>query len=509
MAMIPQPAWQFSNPNGKVMAFAKAYFYLKNSTTPVLVYEDAECTIPHPIPVVADDQGLFPAMHALDYALIRVKVVAAEGDPDNPLIDADLDYSGAVVRQNGPEAISRPLTAKVMQEFVSILDYCSPTKTGLQNSAGLNRALAGGRTVHLAGAGGVDFEFGATINVVKGSAIIDPARNGRCRFVHGAGNFPLLNILDFTTLEGFSINGLQNEGATFKHNVSSEDIIETRINDMLVDQSALLYQDSGTFHQRRTYFSNVKAVRHRGPGYVMTRGYAFIWIDQLCLVEYIGSVSPNHTALKYDGAGLGNAAGGLFCGLQTGGTAGVAGTTSDQIGFDIQNASAVYIQGARADTMGGKGMDVNNSNNIHFEAFGAALNYGEQLHIHNSQYIFGVGTIQLRGARENGGPADKAALLINGANRYMHFAGVDTYEATGYGADITDNADGIFLGRHLSINNLKRGLITRGATGVVDVAGGRMRGNVEGNIDLASSHHTVQYVFASDGKGTYQGPTVQ
>lgn len=90
MPLIRAPQLQYVDTEGVPWRFAKAYFSLTGTTTPVEMYQDEEFTIPHADPVVADALGLFPPIH-FDPALglIRCRIITETGDLDNPPIDAD------------------------------------------------------------------------------------------------------------------------------------------------------------------------------------------------------------------------------------------------------------------------------------------------------------------------------------------------------------------------------------------------------------------------------------
>lgn len=63
---------------GAFAAGGLAYFYTDNSTTPLVVYEDAALTIPRTWPVVADNTGVFPPVY-IPYVTYRRRVTTADG----------------------------------------------------------------------------------------------------------------------------------------------------------------------------------------------------------------------------------------------------------------------------------------------------------------------------------------------------------------------------------------------------------------------------------------------
>ena len=85
--VVPAP---IITPNGNVAAGASIYFYTDNSTTPLIVYQDAALTIPHAWPVTASAVGVFPPIY-VPYVTYRRRIQAADGslisdagDIDNP-----------------------------------------------------------------------------------------------------------------------------------------------------------------------------------------------------------------------------------------------------------------------------------------------------------------------------------------------------------------------------------------------------------------------------------------
>src|SRR5690606_6608741 len=63
--------------NGEPVPGAQARFYATGTTTPVTVYSDRAETTPHPVPLVADAEGVFPAVFRSGRTL---KVVVTDAD---------------------------------------------------------------------------------------------------------------------------------------------------------------------------------------------------------------------------------------------------------------------------------------------------------------------------------------------------------------------------------------------------------------------------------------------
>lgn len=420
-----------------------------------------------------------------------------------------LDASGATtaapnnIPYQATDGLLRSLGAKAGQEQRSIFDFASTSRTGAQNSAGLSAALASGKLVHTDGAGGLSFPINGPITLSPGAALIDPTGNSQAKIVCEAGNYSIFQRQGaYTTIQGIGIDAtLNTAGAVFEHQISG-DMVETRVSDVLIEGAYQIWKETFSSGKSfRTYISNVKALAQRGPGYVMEHEFAFTYLDELCLVEYLNA-SPNHTAFYYDGAipGLMGAGGGLHLGLQIGGSKAIS-ATSAQKGFIIKNTGGVWFRGARADTLGGEGCLIDTCNNVHFESFEAALNDGTQLRIKDSSYIFGSGMIALRGRNQQvTKTADVDNLVIQGAGSgFMTFpSGIMSQEATGHGA-LVDAGSVVLMSEYVGKSNTKRGIRTTSNAGIFVNKGGAVFGNVLGNYDLATANHHLRDIALDSG----------
>lgn len=89
MGLLNTPIMQFADADGTPLRFARAYFYRTGTTEPLDVYADADFDEVHTHPVVADSQGIFPAIFFKDEEILRMKLTRAEGDVAIPLLDVD------------------------------------------------------------------------------------------------------------------------------------------------------------------------------------------------------------------------------------------------------------------------------------------------------------------------------------------------------------------------------------------------------------------------------------
>lgn len=89
MSLTYQPVIQLVDENGVPRAFALMSITQTGTTTPVEVYSDAAQTEPLSQPIAADDEGIFPAIYYDPGSLYRMRIIAADGDFGDPLIDID------------------------------------------------------------------------------------------------------------------------------------------------------------------------------------------------------------------------------------------------------------------------------------------------------------------------------------------------------------------------------------------------------------------------------------
>lgn len=82
-----QPILQVSDHTGKPLSFARAYFYLADTTDPVAVFADGDLEVELPWPVVADDAGIFPSIYYDGREPLRLKLTTEDGDLANPVAD--------------------------------------------------------------------------------------------------------------------------------------------------------------------------------------------------------------------------------------------------------------------------------------------------------------------------------------------------------------------------------------------------------------------------------------
>lgn len=78
VTLFQPPRMQVESATGAPMSGARLYFYATGTTTPVATYQDADRTVPHAHPVVADASGTFPAIYLPDGQSKAVLKTAAD-----------------------------------------------------------------------------------------------------------------------------------------------------------------------------------------------------------------------------------------------------------------------------------------------------------------------------------------------------------------------------------------------------------------------------------------------
>lgn len=119
-----------TDANGNPVAGAKAYFYLSGTNTPVTVYSDAAATTPHPTPVVADGNGVFPPIFGVSAVSLKVNVTTASGAavPGYPR-DPVVIFADTTV---GASAISfTPITGNAATNVQAAIANIQPTINGI------------------------------------------------------------------------------------------------------------------------------------------------------------------------------------------------------------------------------------------------------------------------------------------------------------------------------------------------------------------------------------------
>ena len=128
-----------TNPNaardwaGDIVPGARLLPYATGTTTPVTVFQDSAGTIPHPTPILADDQGIFPQI----FFTGAIKIIATDPDgvvlPGYPLDPAPR----SIVGTSGASTISFLPTVAIPETDVQAAIERVQTNIGVRLGTGI------------------------------------------------------------------------------------------------------------------------------------------------------------------------------------------------------------------------------------------------------------------------------------------------------------------------------------------------------------------------------------
>jgi hypothetical protein len=140
MSLFNSPVFRAADANNDILAGAKWYFYLSNTSTPHNVYSDWNLATPHANPVVADSGGLFaPIYLSPDFtyrAVLKTAAGATIQDID-PVLGADRELRMDLSQVTGAEQIGAANGNTVQEE----LDKIGIDNLGVLSAVGDNPVL--------------------------------------------------------------------------------------------------------------------------------------------------------------------------------------------------------------------------------------------------------------------------------------------------------------------------------------------------------------------------------
>lgn len=166
--------------NGGPVAGAKITFYLSKTTTLAPTYTDASLSTPHPNPVVANADGVFPSIFADTLAYFSVAITGPDDTPIGGLrnidnIQAAESVNGKLDQSANLADVDSPSEARANLSLneVSPLEYGGAGDGVADDTAAIIAALASGRTVNLRG---LTYKVSAVIAVASGKRLHGPGR---------------------------------------------------------------------------------------------------------------------------------------------------------------------------------------------------------------------------------------------------------------------------------------------------------------------------------------------
>jgi hypothetical protein len=377
--------------------------------------------------------------------------------------------------------------------------------TAATNTTAINAALAVGPTFLPAGsyAYGESGSSGISFTLAAGCQIFAEPR--KTTLVAAAGTYKTFEITGSNTrVSGVDFTNTSKISGAF-HNIacgSSGAIIETYVDDCLVtgDPGGATDTGSATGIQYRTYWSNVKFLAHRGPGVVYSRAFAFVYFDQHCVVDYVGSSSKNHTAVAMTMTGLPAGAGGYYIGVQCLGTAKDGSTTSSQKGFVFTDAAEVHLNNARVDGFGGEGAFFDGCSKVYLSNLHIGLCDGHLLRFVDCAVV--AGSPFLQGRLGVGSPAANIDALRTEGGCYAFDINPTIYDVVRNGIYQTSATDTELNFFDFIVRSFAGSALITSAGGLITFNGGQINtvsgGGTDTNLSAGQKHY-VKNVTGSAG----------
>jgi len=139
----PRPTTYYDE-NGQIASGAKAFFFLANTNSPVVVYEDQALTTPHAFPVVANSRGVLPVVY-VPYAAGAYRVLIRSA--------ADITiYDAPYIANDAPPSSGGGLVVTATQIFRTGFAMWAPQTGPLDGFVRMN-----GRTIGSTSSGATEY----------------------------------------------------------------------------------------------------------------------------------------------------------------------------------------------------------------------------------------------------------------------------------------------------------------------------------------------------------------
>lgn len=308
------------------------------------------------------------------------------------------------------------------------------------------------------------------------------------------------------TIENLVINAVGKSGGNeFKIACAGNTLERITLRNLNIWDSRGGIADSGTTgYHITTRLQSIQFRRHNGPGIAWTRGFAFLFLNEVT-IDYVGVSTSNYTGFYYDGSGLGAGSGGLF--LRDMDVLGTQGTynLANQRAYDIRNASAVTLLHTRADTCGEKGYVFNGVNKLVLNDVTASLCAAHGFEFTTVSHLSGNG-VNAFGRNGLGGTiaSQDGIQFVSGCYAVSIVGGV-TRDNTGHGINkAAAQAGAIDIRGMVSTANVGRGVKSVGASAFH--FSGSLYGNTAGNYDLGGGFDYLSSTQLNSGAVVSVGP---
>lgn len=211
--LLTLPISRVTDANVNPLSGALLYAYLTGTTTPTPTYTTSALSVQHTNPIVADANGLLPAIYLDPLVTYRFKAKTAAGvdisgmdwDPVTVLASGDIQFTPA-----GSGAVTRTVQTKLREQPITPEDFGAAGNGVADDTAELTLfAAALGNGVH--GRMDGDYKISGAINFSEQS-YFELHGTGTVTIANGTATSELFAAFIFTNCENFLVDGIAVDG---------------------------------------------------------------------------------------------------------------------------------------------------------------------------------------------------------------------------------------------------------------------------------------------------------
>jgi hypothetical protein len=344
------------------------------------------------------------------------------------------------------------------------------------------------------------------ILIPPGASISSSSSLSKAKLSAVGGSYDLFTFVgDRSSVRNVHIeNKARAGGFDFVIRCEDQDRREITISDVTTVDSFGVVRDEGEGRGKhiQTLLRDITAHRHRGPGILFSRAYAFQRISRV-VIDYNGSDTFEHPGFVIDSSAVGG--GGMMI-VDCNVSAATSGSRTDgmQHGMVLSNTSDIWLSRTLMDCCGGTGFAFSNLRKLHINASRASLCNGVGFRFVDCAAVTGgFSAFGRRGMTST--PSTDGVQFVSGCYS-VALSSVVVRDFTGHGINkLGAQAGSITIGALVSQNNQGRGVFSRGDS-AFNISGGALGGNQEGNYDIGGVHDYLTSTQLDSGALVTVGP---
>lgn len=273
------------------------------------------------------------------------------------------------------------------------------------------------------------YYFSGTISIPSGKSLTGSATS--MATIVASGSSDLFSLGYQTSVSNLRLDcAAMTAGYVFLLNTAAANLEYVTIQNVVATNAFGLVKDSkhATNIATNIRIRNLQSRLTRGIAFDFENVFAFLEMTD-CAVDHVG----NATAVNAVGYRMRKNEGSYFSNCEFTGSAGItAGTNSNQVGFDIANSKAIYLQRCFADVAGGYGMNFDTCQYIRLSQCTASLCDNVGIRITNCSHVI-ASNIYVGGRKGMAGAtAGITGFLVNSSSDCCLTA-VESYNNTANG----------------------------------------------------------------------------